>query len=185
MALDIKAWIRKTPQPAALLCDEKRIEIPRNARSWKDLAATVVSLEPSKLTALAADGSVIRAVVLEADDDKAPPPSAEMSDVQLFARLLAEAYEKGSHSTKPVIEAAMQFVEAGTQRALAADREIERLRTIIHKQHMQIADLSGAAAPAGGDEGVLGALVAGAMQAAGGGAIPLGVVGNGKAAVKK
>jgi hypothetical protein len=160
--MNLQYWLRKTPQPSAVLADEKRIEVPKNARAWRDLTATIKSLEPSKLTALDGQGNVIRSVVLESDDDKAPV-SPEMSDLQLFAKLLAEAYEKGSKSNQPVIDSAMQFVERQSERLTAAEKECDRLRGVVHKQAMQIAELR--QPPADGEGTIVDAMLAGALQA--------------------
>jgi hypothetical protein len=160
--VNLTYWLRKTPQPTAILADDKRIEVPRNGRAWRDLTATIKALEPSKLTCLDGAGAVIRSVVLESDDDKAPP-SAEMSDLQLFAKLLAEGYEHGRNASQPLVDSAMQFVERQGVRLAKAEGEIERLRGHIHKLNLQIAELSGAAGPAA-DESLVGAMLAGALQ---------------------
>lgn len=180
--MNITYWLRKTPQPTAILADDKRIEIPRNGRSWRDLTATIASLEPSKLTALDGQGNVIRSIVLEHDDDdgKAAPPSPEMSDVQLFAKLLAEAYDKAASKMQPIVDGAMAFVERGGQRLAKAEAENDRLRAQIHKLHMQVSELSGTAAAPSGDESLIGTLLAG-MQA-GSVAAPVATL---KPAVKK
>lgn len=163
--MNITYWLRKTPRPAALLADDKRIEIPKNARAWKDLTATIASLEPSKITALDGQGNVIRSIVLESDDDDdgKAQPSAEMTDVQFFGRLLAEAYEKGGKSTQPIVDSAMGFIDRQGARLAKQETENERLRAVIHKQSLQIAELSGAA-PAG-DESLLTTILAGVAQA--------------------
>lgn len=182
MTINITYWLRKTPQPVAVLADDKRIEVPKNARAWRDLTATIQSLEPSKLTALNGQGEVIRSITLESEDDK-PATSPEMSDLQLFAKLLAEAYDKASSKMQPIVDSAMAFVERGGTRLAKVENENDRLRATIHKLNMQIAELNNQPVP---DEegGVLGALVAGVMQGAGGN--PLAVVpGAGKGAVKK
>lgn len=167
--MNLTHWIRKHPQPVALLADGQRIEVPKNARAWRELTATIESLEPSKLTALDAQGNVIRSIVLESADTPAAATSAEMSDVQLFAKLIAEAYEKGQRSNQPIIDSAMGFTERISGRLARSDTEIDRLRAVIHKQQMQIAQLSGMPAESGEDS-LLSSLVAGAFQAAGGGA---------------
>lgn len=166
--MNLNYWLRKTPQPVSILADDKRIEVPKNARAWKDLTATITSLEPQKLTCLDGQGNVIRSIVLENDEDK-PAASPEMSDLQLFAKLLAEAYDKGSKSNQPVIESAMQFVDRQSVRLAKAESEIERLRTVVHKQHLQIAELSSGAGQPDTEESLLAAVVAGAMQGAAGG----------------
>lgn len=175
MAFNLTYWLRKSPQPAALLADDKRIDVPRNARSWRDLTATISSLDPSKLTALDAAGNVIRSVVLEseADTDK-PAPSAVMSDLQFFGNLLAEAYDKGSSKMQPIVDSAMAFVERGGTRLAKVESENDRLRAHIHKLTQQLGDLSGAAPD--GDDSLLGTIMAGALQAQAGAANPLAAV---------
>ena len=182
--MNITYWLRKSPQPTAILADDKRIEIPRNGRSWRDLTATIASLEPSKLTALDGQGNVIRSIVLEHDDDEKPAPSPEMTDLQLFARLLAEGYEKGMKANQPVIDSAMAFVERQSQRLAKAESEIDRLRGIIHKLNLQVAELNGTAAPSG-DDSLLGTLLAGMQAGSVAGGTNLPAVAPIKQAVKK
>lgn len=159
---DLTYWLRKSPQPKAILADDKRIEVPNNGRAWKDLTQTIKAMEPSKLTCLDGSGNVIRSIVLEGEPTAAASP--EMSDLQLFAKLLAEGYEKGMTATQPMLNSAMEFVERQGVRLAKAEAEIERLRTHIHKQSLHIAELS-AVAPAEGEDSVMSAVLAGALQA--------------------
>lgn len=161
--MNITYWLRKTPQPVAVLADDKRIEVPKNARAYKDLTATIKAMEPSKLTCLDGAGNVIRSVVLEAEEDKPANATPEMSDLQLFAKLLAEGYEHGRKANQPIIDSAMQFVERQGQRLAKAESEIERLRAHIFKLNGQISELSSAPAPAA-DDSIMGAMLAGALQ---------------------
>lgn len=163
--MNLSYWLRKSPQPVAILADDKRIEVVRNGRGWRELTATIKALEPSKVTCLDGQGNVIRTVVLETeDDDKKSSVSAEMSDLQLFAKLLAEGYEKGMTANQPIIDNAMQFVERQGVRLAKAETEIERLRAHIHKQNLHIGELSSApVAPA--DDSLMGTIMAGALQA--------------------
>ena len=160
---DLVYWLRKTPQPVAVLADDKRIEVPKNNRAWRDLTQTIKALEPSKLTCLDGQGNVIRVTTLETEDEK-PAPSPEMSDLQLFAKLIAEAYDKGSKSNQPVIDSAMAFVERQSERLAAAEKENDRLRGVIHKQALQIAELRQVPAPEG-EGSIVDAMIAGAIQA--------------------
>lgn len=178
---DLLYWLRKTG-PAAIMADDHRIEVQRNTtlRAWRDIVATIKALDPAKLTCLDAKGNVIRSIVLTAPEteatleDKPPPPpppplpppiSPEMANLQLFARLLAEAWEKAGSAYKPLVDSAMNFVERGGSRLAKAEAEADRLRQIVHKQHLQIAELTSAPTEAeGGDESIMGALVAGVMQ---------------------
>lgn len=172
--MNLSNWLRKTPAPVAVLADDKRIEVGKNVRAIRDLVQTINAMEPSKLTCLDASGNVIRSIVLEGDDDKADssPATPEQSDLQLFAKLLAEGYEHGRKANQPIIDSAMQFVERQSVRLAKAEAEIDRLRGVIHKQHLQIADLTAqpVVEPAG-DDSILGTLVAGIAQGAAAGAI--------------
>lgn len=161
--MNLGYWLKKQPQPVAVMADDKRIEVPKNARAIKDLCATIKAMEPSKLTCLDDKGNVIRSVVLEAEDDKPVNSTPEMSDLQLFAKLLAEGYEHGRKANQPIIDSAMQFVERQGQRLAKAEAEIERLRAHIFKLNGQIAELSSGPAPAG-DDSIMGAMLAGALQ---------------------
>jgi len=175
--MNLTYWLRKTPQPHTVLVDDKRVEVPKNARAYKDLTATIKALEPSKVTCLDAKGDVIRSVVLESesdDDNKSASASPEMSDLQLFAKLLAEGYEHGRKANQPIIDSAMQFVERQGVRLAKAESEIERLRAHIHKLNLQIAEISSVPAPAA-DDSIMGAMLAGALQSQMPGAAPAGV----------
>lgn len=161
--MNLDYWLRKAPRPHTVLADDRQIAVSNNARALKELSATVKAMDPAKLTCLDKDGNVIRSIVLEDDDDK---PSAAgspgMSDLQLFAKLLADGYEHGRRANQPIIDSAMQFVETQASRLVKAEAEIERLRAHIFRLNQQIAELSNAPAPA--EDSIMGALVAGALQ---------------------
>lgn len=181
--MNLQYWLRKTPQPTAILADEKRIEVPRNGRAWRDLTATIKAMEPSKLTALDGQGNVIRSIVLESDEEK-PTASAEMSDLQLFAKLLAEAYDKASSKMQPIVDSAMAFVERGGQRLAKAEADNDRLRAQILKLNQHIAELNSAPEIEGGEDGIVGALVAGVIQGQAEKAAPVTQINSTKGAKK-
>lgn len=165
--MNLRGWLKKTPRPTVVLADDKRIDVPNNHRAINDLVATIQALEPAKLTCLDKEGNIIRSMTLEEESDKTVvTASAEMSDLQLFAKLLAEGYEHGRKANQPIIDSAMQFVERQSVRLAKAENEIERLRSHNHKLNMQILELSivPAEEPPSTDESVLGALVAGMSQ---------------------
>ena len=169
MSFNLTNWLRKTPQPVVVVADDKRIEVPKNHRAYRDLTQTIKAMEPSKLTCLNAAGDVIRSISLDSDDEKTTSASAspEMSDLQLFAKLLAEGYEHGRKANQPIIDSAMQFVERQSVRLQKAESEIERLRAHIHKLNLQIGELSLLPeAPSGGDDSIMGSIVAGVLQGA-------------------
>lgn len=164
MALNLNHWLRKTPQPIAVLADDKRIEVGKNGRAWRDLTATVEAMDPSKLTCLDGQGNILRSINLESSDDKAAPVSPEISDVQLFAKLIAEAYEKSGHQFEPLLKAALDHVSFVSVRLAKAESEIEKLRAVNHKLNAQLIEAS----MQGGDEtegSIMGAFAAAALQA--------------------
>jgi hypothetical protein len=177
MAFNLTYWLRKTPQPSTVLVDDKPVAVPKNARAWKDLTKTIESLDGTKLVCLDAKGEIIRSTLLEGDEGDKPQPSPEMSDLQLFAKLLAEAYDRGASKMQPIVDSAMAFVERGGQRLAKAEADNERLRAHLHKLNIQIAQLNNQPEPA--EESILTTIVAG--MAAGHGN-PLGIA---KTAVKK
>ena len=171
--MNLLHWLKKTPQPVTVVADDKTIPVPRNARAYRDLLATIKSLAPSKLTCLDKDGQVIRSITLEddsAEDDRAASP--EMSDLQVFARLLAEGYDRGARTNQPLVDRAMEFVERQSQRLAKAEAEIDRLRAQLHKVSVQYAELSqrpmvGDSEQGDGGDSLMGAVVAGVLQAQG------------------
>jgi cell division protein FtsB len=78
--------------------------------------------------------------------------------------LIAEAYEKGSKATQPLLDNALNFIERQAQRITGAEREIEKLRMHNMKLQAEILTLSQEPAPAEGD-GLLGGIVQGMLAA--------------------
>lgn len=103
IATNLVKWLKKMPQPVALLCDQQRVEVPRTHSPWREVAQTVLAIGPSKVTAIAADGSVLRAQSLDSDEDeggsRADMPQA-LPDLQVFARLISDAYTSGANAQK-------------------------------------------------------------------------------------
>jgi len=163
MAVNLNAWLRKTPRPTVVLADEKRLEVPKNTHGWRDLTRTIEALKASKIACLDAAGNVIRAI--ELDEDEAEKATKESdSEIQTFARLIAEAYEKGSKATQPLLDNCLQFIERQAQRILTAEREMEKLRMHNVKLQAEILALSQEPAPAE-DGGILGGIVQGMIAA--------------------
>lgn len=164
MAFNLNGWLRKTPQPVAVLVDDsKRVEVPKTGRSWRDLTKTVEAMGASKLACLDAQGGVLRATVIDDDSEDAPKASADMSDLQFFGKLLADAHESGGKKAEPILAAAMAFIERQAQRLAKAESEIERLRNHIHKLNAELA--LPVDAPASEEGGILGPLLEGMAAA--------------------
>jgi hypothetical protein len=174
MTHSLYGWLKKSPQPAAVLCDEQRIECGTGARSWTELHKTVEALAAEKVTCLDAKGNVLRSMSFVVDAATVQRESAESTELQTFAKLIAEAYEKGTKSYSPLLDSSMQFIERQGQQLAKAEAEIERLRLQNAKLRGELAELS---APQSDDGGVLGGLLAGMAQGqltADAGATPIG-----------
>lgn len=146
--MNLNLWLRKTPQPRAVLCQtprgESRVEVGGGGRAWRDLVKTIEGLEAHKVTALDGQGSVLRVLDLEpAEADELEPikPTKPESELETFARLIAAAYERASVANQPLINNALQFVESLSQRLTKAETEIERLRQHNHRLVNQINEL--------------------------------------------
>jgi hypothetical protein len=153
-------WLKKYPQPTAVRADEQIIQVGKGARSWTELCNTVESLEATKVTCLDAAGNVLRSKTFEAAEPG--PGVAADGDLQVFAKLLAEGYEKGSKSYAPLLDASMQFIERQGAQLAKAEAEIERLRLVNVKLRTELAEMS--AVPASDDGGAIAALMAGIAQ---------------------
>lgn len=163
MALNVGHWLRKTPRPHTVLADERRIDVGNTPGKWLNLVRTIESLSATKITCLDSAGNVIRAITLDEDEDVTT--KTEESELQTFARLVADAYEKGSKSYAPLLDNAMQFIERQGQRLAAMEREIERLR--MHAAKLQAELLAATATVPVEDESLTAALITGMMQGAG------------------
>jgi hypothetical protein len=163
---NLNRWLRKTPQPVAVMADDKRVEVPKHGRGWRDLTQTIEAMEPNKLTAVDGQGNVIRSINMETDEKGDASVNPEMSDVQLFAKLISEAYDKGSKVNEPLIAQIMLVLDRQSASLAKANGDNERLRLESHKLRAQILELSAQLnAPVESDEGsIIGAIAAAAMQ---------------------
>jgi len=174
--MNLSAWLRKTPQPHFVRLDgDKKIEVPHGKGSkWRDVIRTIEALGGSKVEALDAQGSIIRATQLDEDEPekKGETPLAVCEtcggSLNHFASLLADGYEKGAKGGEPLLMRAMEFIERQAQRLSAADREIDKLRAINARQTAEIMMLKNAPAGASDEGGVMQAMLAGVLQAAAG-----------------
>ena len=171
MSARLKAWLRKPPQPVAVLCDDKRLEVPKTGRPWIELANSIAALAPSKLQALGANGEILRAKVMDSSDVESAEESATVqegsSDIQRFATLLADAYDKSGKNFAPLLDSAMSFIARQQEALTRLEREIERLRATNHKLQAELIVATSAVGEDGEPEpSLLGALMQGAMAGA-------------------
>lgn len=164
--MNLSYWLKKSPKPVAVMADDKRIDVGRNRRAFLELTETIKTLDPDKVTCLDAQGNVLRSTVLdsEASAEEATAVTAEQSDLQLFARLLAEGYEHGRKASQPIVDSAMQFVERQSARLAKAESVIDQQRTHIAKLNARIAELSNAPLAPEDESSVLGTMLAAAVQ---------------------
>lgn len=169
--ISLRTWLRKMPQPVAVLADDKRIEVPRSGRPWHELEASILTLAPNKIVLLDAAGATLRAKALsdlvrvEYEDDKAEI-SDTGTDLRVLAKLLAEAYEKSGRQYEPLLKSAMDMVAHQSARITQMEREIDKWRNQCVKLQAEILRLS--AQPAGDEEpNILGALAQGFLAAQG------------------
>lgn len=161
----LRTWLMRQPRPAYVIADDKRIEVAKIPRPWPELLETVLALKPAAIACHAASGDLIRARSCEwSEDGAAESESADApkgkTDIQVFAGLIAEAYDKGSKSYSPLLDSAMQFIERQGQMLAIKDREIVTLRT--HNTKLQ-AELLAATSPIATEEepSAMGLLAAG------------------------
>ncbi len=170
--MNLDHFLRKRPQPVAVLADGQRVEANGGGRQWRDLVKTIVALNPRKLSAIDAKGNILRTVDLGTDDledddeDKETTPvvSGEAAQLALFARLLADAYKQGSGQAQPLVQTAMDMVGLLSTRLSKAESEIERLRAVNVTQALKIGELSMMPAEVDEGGGVVGALLQGVLQ---------------------
>jgi len=173
---DLLKWLRRAPQPKYVLADDKRVDVPKTHAPWPQLADTLTALDPSKITACAEDGAILRARPFGdgSDDDDDDGQVVDVDNVTLkntgavltvFAKLIAEGYDKGSTSSQPLLNNALAFIERQGQQIARLDAIVERLRLTNAKLQAEVIALSGQQVVAGdGENDPLNALVAGVLQ---------------------
>jgi len=162
--MNIGQWLRKSPQPSVIEADGQKIEVGNKGGKWRDMVLTLESMGATRIVAMDNHGSVLRAVTLEEEHVSASGKKEDESELQTFARLLAEGYEKGAKVQQPLLDNAMSFIERQSVRLAAAEREVERLRTVIQKLQGDLIQLK-ALPPTEGSNDMMQAVLAGFLQA--------------------
>ena len=168
LAEKVVRFLRRGARPALIKADDKTIEIAPNGRvRWKDVDQTIAAIGPKKLECLDGRGNVLRAMEIEGDvtDDESEKPSPEMSDVQLFARLISESFDKGGSNAIKMLAEAMKFIEHMGVRLNSSDREVDRLRMENTKLRREIAQMAALPADETGDGGIVQELISGFLAA--------------------
>ena len=66
--MNVRAWLRKQPQPHSVKCDDRVLAVPDGTRKWAELEATVLAVGGRKLEAIGKTGETLR--VCELDDEE-------------------------------------------------------------------------------------------------------------------
>lgn len=184
MSTNLWQWLRKSPQPHALMVDgAKKIEVGTKGGKWRDLVQTLEAYPGSRVEALDSGGNPLRALVI-ADVEVADAPKPQETPEQTFSRIIAgaykDAYAQATKGPQSLLDNAMAFIEKQAVREQAHVSDIERQRETISKLRARVAELEAqlkhVVDQSGGDDGSIGQMIAAFMQgAAGGGALPANV----------
>lgn len=156
--MNIRAWLRKQPQPFKLRVDSKDVALPEGKWKWADAERTIGAMNGSKVECLDNAGGVLRACVLgddgETEDTKAASSPKE-SELVLIARELRIAADEASQRH----EAAYRYAfDAIVSMFTAQSGRLASLETAWQKMVLA------AAAPQGEDAGLLETLLGGVVQ---------------------
>lgn len=170
--MNLGAWLRKTPQPHSIDVDGKKVTIGNGGGKWRDAVRTIETLKGEKITALDSAGNVIRAFTIEDEEEETARGPAPTSDIQVFAGLIADAYQRGHTTQQPMITQSLEYVERISARLVAAERECDRLRHVNMQLQRQILEMSAEGAAPGEGSNIIEALMQGAAAAALGNGVP-------------
>lgn len=98
--MNLRRWLSRTPQPAVVRVDGQKLNLAQGRNQWSDAVKAIETLNPRRVEAMAADGSILRVLdwqkaADEPDEDEKPKAAPEDRDVQL-ARILVDAGDKGA-----------------------------------------------------------------------------------------
>jgi hypothetical protein len=160
----LRGWLLTQPRPVTIRVaaddgNAHMIKVERGA-SWAKIATTVAALQPELVEALAADGSLIRAVRPDevaaedaGDEDPTAIPAVLAQDTEnarliIFAKLLADAYK---HTTDVAFERLANLFEASTKRSESLERTVDAQSRQIQKLILDQIQEAGADAGPGGE----------------------------------
>lgn len=152
--MDIKYWLRKSPQPAVVLCDGKKIQVGTGPRKWAEMAETISSMGGVRLECLAADGTILRVTDVESEPDKpagstdagggtarVPVGISDMAQLAIIIGNVADAAARRHEAAyKMAFDSLSDIVKSNTERTVAMEGAwIESLNQIAALR-MQLAD---------------------------------------------
>lgn len=154
--MNIRAWLRKSPQPSRLRVDGRDVAIIEGKWKWAEAERAISGMDGNKIEALDTGGAVLRACMLddgEADESKAS--NAKESELVLVARELRIAADEsaGRHADayKYAFETVASMFNAQSSRLASLETAWQKLV------------LAGASGD-GENEGLLAQFLSGALQ---------------------
>jgi len=165
----IRAWLRRSPQPASLLIeteegDEKRIRISDDARNrWKSAVESVHAAGAVKVQALDEEGTILRAIRLESEEAQEDPHEAMQRQADEYEKRLSkerrdnammldrygdrlnEAFERGSQSAGQGLEELKDCVRILTENFVTAITNIHNLAVNLANTTIAAAEAAAAA----------------------------------------
>jgi hypothetical protein len=97
-ASPLRRWLRRQPHPTRLRVDGRDVAIATGAQMWVVTEESVRALNPSRVEAIDGNGVMLRALMLDRDEDDQDEKQEKGggSDLVQLARLLAEAHDSGA-----------------------------------------------------------------------------------------
>lgn len=159
--MNVRAWLRKNPQPSRMRVDGKDVALPDGKHRWAEAERTLATLQAQKVEALDANGVVLRACDLaedgEASDaEKEKPPNGMCPHCGMNLVFIARELRLASDESSARHEAGYRYAfDAISAMFTEQSRRLAGLETAWQKLVLA------AGAPSGDDESVMGALLQG------------------------
>jgi len=97
----LRRWLRRSPQPRKLRVDGRKVDVADGGNCWAVTEETVLAMRPTRIEALDSNGTVLRAISLDRDDEDAastdePKPAAYEDQLTRLARIISDAHDAGA-----------------------------------------------------------------------------------------
>lgn len=175
--MNLRRWLSRTPAPASLRCDGQAMKLEGGRNQYATAERSIETLNPSKLEALGADGSILRvlnfaAASAEPDVDKAAP--VVESETAQLARVIGDVGDRAALRHAEAYQAAFNALMSLTT-VLA-----KRLTSIEMAYHRNIMQRANQTVEVEGEDELDGMAKAMMMQTLMGGALQQAPPPNGK-----
>lgn len=171
--MNLKSWLRRSPQPAVIVSGERSIRVPDGPRKWAELEETITELGLSRIEARDAKGAVLRVVTLETDGEgntEATEAATEKREresvasmIDAVGRVYATAYQQAANSNAGVITALTQMNGNLSAQLASSINSFMTTVNVLIQERLDAAEIAAEAAAANGDSN---GLIAGLLQGA-------------------